>query len=338
MTAMNNMLKNAKEWCIKAWRYLSEMPRNIGHFFSRLWENRHELKQNQRLVIMDNETYKEKWSLQLSAINIFVWGGISIIVLIVLTALLIAFSPLRGFIPGYTNTQLVEQTYQNAIIIDSLENQLRGQEQMLADIKDVIMGNDPGTRIKAADSLRAANDTVSKKQNKTNEYSHSAADSLLRKEIEEADHYSVHSKKSSKTSRGAADDMNSNTQANTTSLLLFTPMKGNVISQFNNQKKHYGVDIAGAINTAVKAVAPGTVIFANFTTETGYVIAIQHQGGMISVYKHNGSLLKHDGDVVRAGEPIAYLGNTGELSSGPHLHFELWIGGKPVNPLVYISF
>ena len=284
---------------------------------------------------MDTDTYKENWSVELSATNLFVWGGISIIILIVLTSLIIAFTPLRELIPGYTSNKLVEQTYQNSLVIDSLERQLAGQERMLADIKDVIMGNDPGTRISNADSARAANDTTAKGKEKNKGYSHSAADSLLRVEVEQQDQYTVKAKSKPKTSNETSAD---ETTVNATTLLLFAPVKGKVISPFDTKTKHYGVDIAGAVNDAVKAVAPGTVIFSNFTTETGYVIAIQHQGGMISLYKHNSALLKHSGDVVRAGEPVAFLGNTGELSSGPHLHFELWVAGKPVNPLVYISF
>ena len=239
---------------------------------------------------MDTDTYKEKWSVELSATNLFVWGGISIIILIVLTSLIIAFTPLRELIPGYTSNKLVEQTYQNSLVIDSLERQLAGQERMLADIKDVIMGNDPGTRISNADSARAANDTTAKEKEKNKGYSHSAADSLLRVEVEQQDQYTVKAKSKPKTSNETSAD---ETTVNATTLLLFAPVKGKVISPFDTKTKHYGVDIAGAVNDAVKAVAPGTVIFSNFTTETGYVIAIQHQGGMISLYNNIFCIINH---------------------------------------------
>ncbi|MDO4216560.1 MAG: M23 family metallopeptidase [Bacteroidales bacterium] len=321
-------------WLSRTWNTLTNLFHFIGDVWKKLWAHRSEWKKKHRLVFMDSETYKERWSVELSATNLFVWGGISIIILIALTSLIIAFTPLRELIPGYTSNKLVEQTYQNALVIDSLEKQIAGQERMLADIKDVIMGNDPGTRISAADSARAANDTTNKAKGTTAGYKHSDADSLLRKEVEEQDRYTVKVSTQANNNSQVAD----NTTINTTTILLFPPVKGKVISPYDPKTKHYGVDIAGAINEPIKAVAPGTVIFSNFTTETGHVIAIQHQGGMISIYKHNSALLKHGGDVVRAGEPIAFLGNSGELSSGPHLHFELWVGGKPVNPLVYISF
>lgn len=332
------------QWFHAVWTAITSWWNPVRHIGGKLWSKRdvigREFKHKQRFVIMDSQTYKEKWSFQLSAINLFVTIGIGIIALVGITIVLIAFTPLREFIPGYANAQLVEQTYQNALVIDSIENNLAQQERMMADLKDIMMGRDPGERATLNDSLsRASAKADAATQNKS-DYSHSDADSALRKEIESQDRYAVRgkSKKTKKHSNTLSTTTAEAAPTNTTTLLLFTPTKGKVISPYNAKTKHYGVDIAGAINETVKSVAAGTVIFSNFTTETGYVIAIQHQGGMISLYKHNNALLKHEGDVVRAGEPIAFLGNSGELTSGPHLHFELWVNGKPVNPLVYISF
>ena len=284
--------------------------------------------------MMDTVTYKEKWSFQLSAINLFVALGIGIIVLVTVTSLIIAFTPLREFIPGYANPKMVEQTYQNSRTVDSLKYILAQQESMMADLKDIMMGQNPDKRLHP-DKSNAQN-TDKKASKKEQKYKPSAADEELRKEVEEQDRYVVMRKKDTPVppSQGTPTLENNNTP----SILLFTPIKGKVISPYDIKTKHYGVDIAGAENDAVKAVAPGTVIFANFTIETGNVIAVQHHGGIISVYKHNSTLLKHEGDIVRAGEPIAYLGNSGELTTGPHLHFEIWMGGKPVNPLIYTSF
>ena len=313
--------------------------RKLGHIISKLWDKRHilgrEFKHKQRFVVMDTETYREKWSFQLSGINLFVALGISMIVLVALTIVLIAFTPLRELIPGYTNSEMVELTYQNSITADSIAHQLALQEQMMADMKDLLMGNDPEARRKAMDSVSRSENKSGKKTDPNQAYKRSDADSTLRKEVEKEDRYVVRKGKGTTTTGAGgtaiADD-------NTPSILLFTPMKGKIVSSYDAKIKHYGVDIAGVANETIKSVASGTVVFANFTTETGYVIAIQHQGGMISLYKHNSALLKRAGDVVRAGEPIAYLGNSGDLTTGPHLHFELWVAGKPVNPLVYISF
>ena len=325
-------MASLKDRLTSTWASFAQWLRTTSAGLRRVWSKRkkigQEMKHRQRFVVMDTVTYKEKWSFQLSAINLFVTIGITTIVLMVLTAVLIAFTPLRELIPGYANQHLTEQTYQNSHVLDSLEVELARQERMMTDLKDVLMGRDPAEREREADSLRRSQQAAT---GEGKDYTHSAADSALRKEVEEQDRYSVGSRSGGKDHEATPVD-------NTPTILLFTPLKGKVISSFDEKTRHYGVDIAGAENQTIKSVAPGTVVFSNFTIETGYVIAIQHQGGMMSVYKHNSALLKHEGDVVRAGEPICYLGNTGELTTGPHLHFELWVAGKPVNPLVYISF
>jgi murein DD-endopeptidase MepM/ murein hydrolase activator NlpD len=121
-------------------------------------------------------------------------------------------------------------------------------------------------------------------------------------------------------------------------LRFFTPLKGVVTNRFNPSQQHFGLDIASAKNEAVKAAYDGTVIFAEWTAETGYVMAIQHTGNVISVYKHNSVLLRKQGSFVRAGETISIVGTSGEYSTGPHLHFELWIRGKAVDPEQYLAF
>lgn len=282
------------------------------------------VRNQHRFVIMDTETYKEKFSFQLTGINLFVTIGVSIIVLVLLTTVIIAFTPLREFIPGYTNAKMTEQTYQNVHLIDSLEMQLTQQEQMLADIKAIMLGQNP-------DDLRRTMTTSDSSISSAAVYAHSKADSLLRAEVESADRYALQEKVDPVVERQRATSPVS-------MQLFFTPMKGKVISPYDTKLKHYGVDIAGAANEAVKSIMGGTVLLADFTVETGYVIVIQHADGYVSLYKHNSALLKHVGDIVRAGEPVAYLGNSGVLTSGPHLHFELWYQGKPVNPLHYISF
>lgn len=320
-------LQAAKGWLHKA-----------GELLSRLWRMRKvigkEFKHKQRFVVMDSATYKEKWSFQLSAINLFVVLGIGSIALVLITSFIIAFTPLREFIPGYANTKMVEQTYENSRILDSIEQTIEEQELMLMVFKDIMAGKDPDSA--RADAANAKKGVLNSNSGELLEKdkNHSKEDGDLRKEVEEQDQYAVKANRPTNKQAGSS----STVIESTPTVLLFTPMKGKVIAPFDAKIMHYGVDIAGAENEVIKSVAPGTVVFSNFTSETGYVIAIQHQGGLISVYKHNNKLLKQSGAVVRAGEPIAYLGNTGEFSSGPHLHFELWMNGNPVNPLVYIPF
>lgn len=291
------------------------------------------MKNRHRFVVMDEDTYKEKFSFQLTGMNLFVTIGIAIIVLILLTALLIAFTPLRELIPGYSNTRMTKQTYQNALVIDSLEQKLANQEQQLADIKAIMMGKNPDDL--RHDTARSGNDSAATPSTTASDYHRSKDDSLLRVDVESADKYSVRpAKKESGRSIRSAKPNTSHESLQ----LFFTPVKGKVVAPFDAKIKHYGVDIAGAGGEAVKAAMSGTVVFSGFTVETGYVIALQHAGGYISVYKHNSALLRHMGDVVHAGEPIAFIGNSGELTSGPHLHFELWLNGTAVNPLQYISF
>jgi murein DD-endopeptidase MepM/ murein hydrolase activator NlpD len=122
------------------------------------------------------------------------------------------------------------------------------------------------------------------------------------------------------------------------SFYFFTPVKGTITSQFAPKTKHYGIDIVAAPNEVIKSTLDGTVVLADWTSETGYIIAVQHSNNLFSIYKHNSALLKNTGDFVKAGEVLAIIGNTGELTSGPHLHFELWYNGSPVNPVDYMTF
>lgn len=309
---------------------LQKMVARVKRVLQSIWRQKdtiRDLIHNQhRFVVMDSQTYKEKISFQLTGINLFVVLGISMILLVILTTIIIAFTPLREFIPGYTNTRLAEQSYENAMVIDSLEQVMAERERMMADIKAIIMGQDPA-RLHVNDSLPDTSDAAPGK------YVHSREDSLLRKEVESADKYSVRSKPNR-----THQDYSNVAVPPVTMQLFFTPLKGKVVATYDPKTHHNGVDVAGTTNDVVKAIAGGTVVMSQFTVEDGYVLAVQHPSNHISIYKHNGSVLKKEGDVVRAGEPIAFVGNTGETSSGPHLHFELWEGGKPVNPLQYISF
>ena len=292
------------------------------------WPINDVIRQKHRFVVMDTDTFKEKFSFQLSGANLFVTIGITIIVLILLTTVIIAFTPLREWIPGYTNNRMVEQTYSNAKKIDSLETALANQEWLLATMQAVIRGDVLGTEY---DELKQ--DSTAGLQQVAAAYRHSVEDSLLRLDVEREDNrYQV------KTDVSGAQPSTADAAPSVTYLFL-SPLKGKILNGYDAAKRHNGVDISGATSQTVNAAYGGTVVFTGFTTEAGYVIMVQHPGNVVSVYTNNSSLLKHQGDVVRVGEPIAYVGASSmHPELGPHLHFELWVGGAPVNPEEYISF
>ncbi|MBT8308341.1 MAG: M23 family metallopeptidase [Maribacter sp.] len=269
-----------------------------------------------RLVILNESTFEEKISFKLSRLNVFVTGSLCIIGLIGLTILLIAFTPLREYIPGYSSTKLKRQATELTYKTDSLVNTLNYTNRYLDNIRMVLRGDIENTEINR-DSLfeQFKLDPSSVDLNPIRE------DSLLRAEVALEDKYNLFERDGDKTN-----------------MVLFPPISGTLSENFNREKKHYAVDITAPRDTPIKAVANGIVIFAEWTTETGYVIIMEHKDGLLSVYKHNGSLSKSQGDIVRAGEVIASVGNTGEFTTGPHLHFELWDNGNPVNPLDFIDF
>lgn len=283
------------------------------------------MKHKHRFVVMDTDTFKEKFSFQLSGPHLFVTIGITVIVLVVLTTVLIAFTPLREFIPGYTNPKMVEQTYANARTLDSLEQQVEAQEWMIATMRGVLSGETMGHE---ADSM--LRDSTTSLALLSEAYRHSHEDSLLRAEVEHEDNqYQV---------RRTTTQTQNNDHLTAVSHLFFSPLKGKIIKAFDIEKRHLGIDIAGSTDQQVNAAYNGTVILANFTADAGYVVAVQHPGNVVTLYRNNSSLLKRQGDAVRAGEPIAYVGNAGFREQGAYLHFELWVNGVPVNPEDYISF
>ena len=284
------------------------------------------IRHKHRFVVMDTDTFKEKFSFQLSGTNLFVAVGVSVIVLVLLTTVLIAFTPLREWIPGYTNTKMVEQSYENMRRVDSLETRLAEQEWMIKTLQAVLREEVPGGDFETLNQDSAATLTQLSKV-----YHHSVEDSLLRLEVEREDSRYQVKKVGSQESGGKET-------STTVSHLFFAPLKGKILNPYEKGGRQTGVDFACTPGQVVYATYNGTVISANFTSEEGYVIAIQHPGNVVSVYRDSGVLLKHRGDVVRAGEPIAYVATPDKGGATPHLHFELWVNGLPVNPEEYISF
>ena len=280
------------------------------------------LRNKYRLVIMNDESLEERLTFRLSRLNVFVVLGTLTIILIILTSILIAFTPLREYIPGYTNVGLQKKLYELQIKTDSIEKGLEKRDLFIQNMKDVMNGKDLSMDIPLTkDTLHKYNDIKLKK---------SPEDSLLRAEVENQGKYNLYRFENSENIRQKSQSIGK--------VLFFVPLKGVITNEFNPSQNHYGVDIVSKLNEAIKCVLDGTVILSNWTLETGYTIAIQHQQNIVSVYKHNSALLKKEGDFVKAGDPIAIIGQTGELTTGPHLHFELWSDGNPVNPKDYINF
>ena len=268
------------------------------------------------MVVLNEDTFEERLSFKLTILNIFVLSGVFSIILIALTTVLIAYTPIREYIPGYSSTQLKKDASKLLYETDSLKNRLQLLENYTKVIIPILSGEDPISEIDF-DSLKSVNIT----QIDEKKLDASKADSLFREKIDSKDRFPLFDK--------AEDNID---------MVFFAPLNGNVTQDFNATNKHFAIDISAVTGTPVKAVEEGRVIFSEWTTETGYVIIIEHGTGFISVYKHNGALLKQQGDFVKSGEAIATVGSTGELTTGPHLHFELWYNGYPVNPINYIDF
>jgi murein DD-endopeptidase MepM/ murein hydrolase activator NlpD len=278
------------------------------------------LKSHFRLVILNEDTLEEKASFKLRPLNVFVTAGLTVILLIVLTTILIAFTGLREYIPGYADVKMKRQMYNLMMKTDSLQIALNQRELYLQNIKNIISGQiEPESKDKKPIQNQSSKFDTIKSLKKSPE------DSVLRKEIENTDNYSL----------GIS---NNEAVTGISSFLFFPPIKGTVTSRYNTSAKHYGIDIVGKPNEAIKATLDGTVLMANFTSETGWTIGIQHGNNLFSLYKHNSALLKKVGDYVKAGEVIAIIGNSGELTTGSHLHFELWYNGLAIDPQKYISF
>lgn len=280
------------------------------------------LKNKYKLVIMNADTYEEKLSFNLSRLNVLVLVGTTVIFLIILTTFVIAFTPLREYIPGYTDVSLQREVLRLRQKADSLEIDFARKNLYLNNLRAILEGREI-----AGDSAASPEELAVDLQDIN--YNRSTEDSLLRSEYEKDAAFSLY--------YGENDEYQA-TVSNLGSLLFFLPLKGVITNEFDPGTKHFGVDIVSDENEAVKATLDGTVIFADWTVATGYTIGIQHQNNFMSVYKHNSVLLKNEGSFVKAGEPIAIVGNSGELSSGPHLHFELWYKGAPVNPRDYVAF
>ncbi len=264
-----------------------------------------------RLLIIDEDTFEHKLDFSLSRLNVFAVTGFLALMLIVGTVFLVAYTPLREYIPGYPSSELRKKVYQLELFKDSLRREVRMRDRYIDALRRVMTGEitpEELSRKALSDSI-AAVDTAALKP--------SHEDSLLRKEVERKEAFRVTGNKEGR-------------------LHFIPPVRGLISRRFDPSAGHLGVDIVLPKNTPVKAIAAGRVLFTGWTPDNGNVIVLMHSQNFVSVYKHNQKLLKHTGQTVEAGEVIARAGNTGENSTGPHLHFELWHNNRPVNPELYM--
>jgi murein DD-endopeptidase MepM/ murein hydrolase activator NlpD len=278
------------------------------------------LRNKYRAVLINESTYEERFSFRLSRINVILLAVVLFVINALFVSALIVFTPLKEYIPGYSDQRVKLNAYRAMVTADSLDEAMAIRDAYIDNLRNVLSGNLP------ADSVTLAVPTV--KPPGPEALQPSRADSLMRQRIRKEEAFSVH----------ATGNTSSLDRFGLSGLLFFPPLRGVVTSTFNAAEGHYGIDIVTKADEAVKACLDGTVIMASWTSDAGYVIQVQHSLDLVSVYKHNAVLLKKTGDHVKAGEAIAIVGNSGELTTGPHLHFELWSGGKAVDPQTYINF
>lgn len=275
----------------------------------------HNFKFKYKLTITNENTLEEIVGIHVSKLNGVSWLLSAVTVIFLVAATIIAFTPLRNYLPGYMNSEVRAQVVSNALRADSLQQMLERQKLYIMNIQDILGGKVHADTVQSIDSLTAIrSDSLMERTRREEQF---------RKQYEESERYNLTAVNNAPVASG---------------LIFYRPTRGMMSSNFDADNKHYGIDIAANPNESVLATLDGTVILAAYTAETGYVIQVQHGQDFVSVYKHCGSLLKKEGDTVKGGEAIALVGSTGEKSTGPHLHFELWNKGRAIDPSKYIVF
>ncbi|WP_396177334.1 M23 family metallopeptidase [Flavobacterium sp.] len=268
-----------------------------------------------RLVILNEETFEEIFSLKLTLINVFLVATLGTFTIIFVTTYIIAFTPLKEYIPGYSSSKLKQEATNLALKSDSLSTLLENNERYLTSVRKVLTGDVDHMKLNK-DSIKAA-----EIESLDTDLNPSKAELELRKKVAMEDKYNLF-----ETAKPKVD------------LVLFPPVQGPITQKYNAREKHFAVDIALPKNTPIKSVANGTVIFADWTPTNGNVIILRHNNEFLSVYKHCESLTISQGEVVKTSEVIAIGGTSGEQSTGIHLHFELWKDGYPIDPTQFIDF
>lgn len=269
-----------------------------------------------KLSFINENTLEEVWSFRLSLFSAFVTLTVYAISIITITALIIIMTPIRNYLPGYLDVEVRKEIMENALRADSLERMIQIQDLYLRNVTQIMSGEIELDSIRRIDSLAQTDVDY--------QIPRSEAEQAYVKDFEQDEKYNL-----------TVLDVNA---SHSNTFFFYKPVNGMVSSRYQADIRHFGIDIAAKPNESVLATLDGTVVYAGYDPNEGNVIQLQHKNGFISIYKHNETLLKEPGQSVVAGEAIALVGNSGVLSTGPHLHFELWLEGKPVNPEDYIVF
>jgi len=268
-----------------------------------------------RMIIVNEKTFEEQFYFRLSRLNLIILLILLISSIMAGTFFLISSTPVKEFIPGYPSSELRLEAIKNTFLLDSIIDVTKKQDKFLESIKSALLGENDETII---EEYKPQISQVERGEYFVDQVKE---DSILRDRVIQEDKYNF-----SRSSQTNLID------------LLFPPAKGEISQSFDPDSEHYGIDIALSENSPVKSILDGRVIFAEWTSETGNVLIIKHSRELTSIYKHNASLFKKQGDLVSTGEVIATAGNTGKFSTATHLHFELWLSGYAVNPIDFINF
>ncbi len=278
----------------------------------------HRLRNKYRLVVINETTFDERFSYRLSPLNLISTFGITLLLISSLTILIIIYTPLKEWIPGYPSNEIRKQSYHAATMADSLAVVVSQHRRYNDNLVLILKGEMPADSFLVDSGLGYTYENI--------QFTRSPEDSILRDRFEKEEKYNI----------VLTPGINSKRLKET--VLFFPPVRGQISGHFDSEIDHLGVDITADKNEPILATLDGTVILSSWTTEAGYIIQIMHKNNLVSVYKHNSVLLHKIGDVVTAGEAIAIIGNTGEITTGPHLHFEIWHEGVAVNPEEFITF
>ena len=269
-----------------------------------------------KVVVSSEDTFEEKFAFKASKINIFVLMLVYSVILISFTISIVFFTQLRELVPGYSSSDLLNRAFYLTQKTDSLERQIELNNKFYKSIEDVLSG-------KTDEFIERDNIPIDSGLNEKNLFSISpnSEDSILRNYVDSQDKFNL-----------------TKNELVIENKMFFSPIKGDITQAFNFEENHFAIDVAADIGTPVKSILDGKILFSEWSVDTGHVIIVDHGDNIVSVYKHNSKSLKEQNDFVQAGEVIAYSGNQGSLSSGPHLHFELWKNGTPIDPEPLLNF
>ena len=274
--------------------------------------------ENYRIAILNDRTLKEVWYTVLSLRSLIAVVVLVVLLLVGIGVVLVNFTPLREYVPGYPDANDRQLIVENFIKVDSLEKVVAQKELYFDNLQSILVGKNTKSHFIDRDSIKKVDSKMTPIK----------LDSSLYRQVDD-DQFNIHF---------VEDETVLPTVLSTIKMHFYCPLKGDITNPHSPETGHYGVDVVSDERNPILSVLDGTVIMAGWTLEAGYVIVVQHRNNIVSQYKHNSFLLKKIGDHVRAGEPLGIIGNTGEYTTGPHLHFELWQNGTPLNPTDYIIF